>query len=261
MTDTIKISNSKATRGRQFPALSLPEAVKIIKKAGSFSRSLSVSALATYAGHTTDKSGPFRTKVASLRDWGLITGPKDDVFTLTERAMAIALPQSDESEQAALKEAFLGFGLFSDMYELVAKGVENERVNLANTAVHKLKISVQGKDKFVKSFIASAVLVGLAELVGRDKVIIIKQQTNQDNLAQPIHDEAVPFGQDPNRQDSDGRRYSTPVMQQIWEFENGTVTLSIDSSSALSLDVFRELPSVIESIEKLVVVLGPKIGQ
>src|SRR6185503_9990668 len=86
----------KMARGTGFPAISLPEAVEIVEKAGAYGRQHSMNALANYAGHSTVNSGPFRRKLAALKDWGLVAKAGNGI-TITPLGMEIAHPTSPES--------------------------------------------------------------------------------------------------------------------------------------------------------------------
>jgi hypothetical protein len=149
-------------RGTGFPTLSLPEAVEIIERAGTYGRQHSMNALASYAGHATANSGPFRRKLAALKDWGLIV--KDGAgVAITPIGMEIAHPASAAGVLDRQIEAFQKCTIFWKLYQDAAKGTPLTSAMIANTAINNYGIGVQSKDKFVKSFIDSAVAVGLGE--------------------------------------------------------------------------------------------------
>jgi len=94
---------STRVRSASFPLLSLPQAVKIIKDAGTYGPRHSRTAIATYAGHSSANSGPFKQKLSALRDWGFISGNGDEL-ELTELAMKIAPPQPPRKASSHFKE-------------------------------------------------------------------------------------------------------------------------------------------------------------
>ncbi len=136
------------SRGASFPMLSLPDAVKVVAEAGSHSKQHSMSAMAGYAGRSTVNSGAFRAEMATLRDWGFVAGSGDTVI-LTETAMAIAHPTSDEAMKKALVQAFQGCHIFMRIYDGLAKGKEFDRVTMGNLAVNNHSVAVASKEKFV----------------------------------------------------------------------------------------------------------------
>ncbi|MEO5949653.1 MAG: hypothetical protein ABIP74_04575 [Candidatus Saccharimonas sp.] len=252
-------AKAKTTRGKGFPALSLPAAVRIVKSAGQVTRNLTLGSLASYAGHSTPNSGAFKTKLAALRDWGLVSSSKGQNLILTDLAMTIALPASEDDEMRAMREAFLGFGLFNTFYRESAKNVPLVRTNMANSAVHTYQIGIQSKEAFIKSFVASAVAVGLAEPIGKDKVVL-KPMSATSEIIEEIQPKDVNSGPASLPSTNVYQAPTSPVMQQAWEHANGKVHLVIESSSPLTLEVFQELPKVIASIQDLIRVLGPKEG-
>ncbi|MEO6109483.1 MAG: hypothetical protein ABIP50_00520 [Candidatus Saccharimonadales bacterium] len=245
----------KSTRGKGFPGLSLPEAVKIVKSAGQVSRSLTLDSLASYANHSTPNSGAFRAKLSALRDWGFVTKTGD--LSLTDLAMTIALPQSDEEEQQALRDAFLGFDLFGTFYKDSAKNVELIRNNMANSAVHTYGVGIPSKTAFIKSFVTSAISVELAEAIGKDKVVLKPMAVNRET-GDTKEGQVARTPSTSTQPVSAAQSFTAPVMQQSWDHANGKVHLVIESTSPLSLEVFQQLPKVIGSVQELIQVLGPK---
>ncbi len=168
---TTKAATSKG-RGIGFPFLSLPEAVKIVRDAGSYGKQHSASALASYAGHATANSGPFKQKLAALREWGFITTSNGEV-SLTDAAMHIAYPTAPDETAQVLMAAFRGCGIFWKTYEDTAKGIPLKPELIANGAVTRYQIGVGSKDRFMKSFLESAEAVGLAQRMPNGEIQLL----------------------------------------------------------------------------------------
>jgi hypothetical protein len=246
----------KGTRGASFPALSLPGAVKVIRDAGSYGKQHSQSALATYAGHTTVNSGPFRAKMAALRDWGLIAGTGDTVV-LTDAAMKIAHPTSPEATAETLLAAFEGCAIFWKFYQTTAKGREFELETLANTAVNNYGISVSTKDQFVRSLVESAEAVGLVQRVstGRVQFKALPQgedaavgddirQTDTSELGKPAFSTRKRLAQQ-------------PALRQVWPIHGGEITFEIMSSRPIPAEAFGKVGQVVQQIQELATQLAP----
>jgi hypothetical protein len=242
-------SKPRRQRGASFPVIALPGAVKIIRDAGSYGNKHSMAAMATYAGHATTNSGTFKSKMAALRDWGLITGTGDTVV-LTDTAMRIAHPPSPEEAANALSGAFRGCPVFWKFYEEAAKGKDLDLAALANNAVNNYSISVASKDQFVKSLIDSAEAVGLAERVPGNRVRLI---TPSSQTPPELHDSGQANGQDiaiPPAGGANAKKVQ-PVISQIWPLKQGEISFEIRSTKAIPASAFGQVGKVVEQIQEL----------
>src|SRR4051794_23141237 len=106
MTEQDTRATTRRPRGTGFPSFPLDEAHKAIKNAAKYGRVPADAAFAGYLGPDTTNSGPFRTKMASLRDWGLVERPSDGQVPITDLGHRLAHPDSDEQELGLLREAF-----------------------------------------------------------------------------------------------------------------------------------------------------------
>ncbi len=263
MTETTKTQTAKPARGKGFPILSLPQATKIIREAGAYGKQHTANALAAYAGHKTANSGPWRAKAAALRDWGLISTVPPDSFILTERAMQIAHPTSPDIAQKAMSEAFRNCKLYIDIYEDLAKGVELQAASIANKAVTEHGISIASKDGFARSFVESAVAVGLAEQVSAESIrLLAPKYEDEESTALPNPAGPRNAGRDTNRTSTGASRNSeaphatVPVIHQVWPLRHGEVALSITSTTSLDATAFSELGKVVGAIESFVSIVG-----
>lgn len=234
-------------RGKGFPVLSLPEAVKIIRDAGVYGNTHHIDALATYAGHSTANSGAFRSKVAALRDWGLIAG-NGDAVSLTDSAIQLANPVDQSTTIKVLQDVFKSSELFWDMYTNTAKGVALDIDGIANKGVTTYRVSVKGKRNFAQSFIESAESVNLLERVG-DKVKLM-----------PLADEpadALNIGDDSKKEENavdknaKKKAESGHAVNQTWEFEGGSIDFGLYTESPLDSSAYTYVATVIKEIEGL----------
>jgi hypothetical protein len=158
-------------RGAGFPIVALPEAVAILRKAGRHGNEHSISAFATYLGHSTPNSGSFKRRLAAFRDWKFVLGMTRDRVVFTELGRRLAYPTDPAKERQDLQEAFQNATLFWIVYSDSAKGVGISLGTLANHGV-QLGVAPVSKDQFAESLAQSAVEAGLAEMEG-DKVVFL----------------------------------------------------------------------------------------
>lgn len=172
-------------RGAGFPVVALPEAVEILRKAGRHGNEHSISAFATYLGHTTPNSGSFKRRLAAFRDWKFIASATGDRVVFTDLSRRVAHPTDPAKERSDLQEAFQNCALFWKIYDDSAKGVPISLASLANHGV-QLGVSPLSKEQFAESLSQSAVEAGLAEMDG-EKVVFIAPRGD---IAVELHDSA-----------------------------------------------------------------------
>lgn len=240
-------------QGASFPSLSLPEAVKIIRDAGSYGKQHSLSALASYAGHTTADSGPFKQKLSSLRQWGFITTSNGTV-TLTDAALGIAYPSNENDTTKILLGAFRGCRIFYKVYEQSAKGIPLKPELMANSAVTTYRVSISSKDRFVRSFIESAEAVGLLQRMPNGEFKLVQESSAkadapQDNDATPRQgiDELVQPKADPPSAPRPGFR---TILSQPWQDNDFEIIFEIRSSQQLPTSAFTQIGTTLEGIQK-----------
>jgi hypothetical protein len=158
-------------RGAGFPVVALPEAVTILRKAGRHGNEHSISAFATYLGHSTPNSGSFKRRLAAFRDWKFILGMTGDRVVFTDLGRRVAYPTDPAKEKRDLQEAFQNASLFWNVYDDSAKGVAISLATLANHGV-QLGVAPVSKEQFAESLVESAVEAGYAEMEG-DKVVFL----------------------------------------------------------------------------------------
>lgn len=255
--------------GIGFPALPLGEAVTLIKKVASYGNSHTDAAVASFLGHSTSNSGPFRSKVAAMRDYGLIAG-RGGELTVTPLALEIVHPGLDANPLASLRAAFMTCKPFTALYDALPKGVDLEVASLANTAMHNHGVSSQSKDAFAVSFVKGGILAGLMEEVDGGHVRISAEEPSSGSGATdeighdetpPPHEEVV----DRSRRVVNARvlapESTNAVVSHSWPIDGGVVRFTIESSKTLPANAYGVIGSVIEAGDKLAVMLAATVTE
>jgi len=249
----------KKTTG--FPVVSLAEAAAILKEAGKYGFDHSTAAFATYMGHSTTNSGAFRQRLAALRDWKLIAG-RGDSLTMTDIARVIAHPTDEVAERRAFQAAFMNSPVFFKLYESSAKGQPLTQGNLGSRAVLDFGVAAGSKDKFVQSFVDSAVAAGLAEVNDDGQVVLLPLGAEGDAADTPVAEQQVdgPVAVPPmaGRTQSTTRQ-GTPVVHQVWEIEGGSILFEVRTDKPLPAGAFVTVGQVVASLEHLAETLAPHV--
>ena len=233
--------------------------------AGQHGRDHTYDAFATYLGHQTANSGAFRSKLASLRDWGLITRGTRDRVTLSGLAeeLVLAAPEHYEAKQLLLT-AFESCRVFGMLYNDSAKSVIMDVARLRSTALMRYGVAPDQVDKFVESFVNSAVFARLAESDGtklqlhpRDTVFGANTDPEDDNEAEAVKTSAV--GQAANA----GASAPMPTkavqvvpiaLRQAWPIEGGEIEFVIRTAKAMPPQIYAlmaELAMAAGKMERL----------
>jgi hypothetical protein len=267
---------TRGVRGVGFPSLSLPAALDIMVAAGSQGRSHSLQAMAGYAGHMTANSGPFRQKLAALRDWGFITTTADSV-SLTDSGLEAALPTSTTRLLDILLAAFQGCTVFWNIYQEAAKGVPLYPSSIGNVAVTGHGVAAKARETFIQSFIDSAAAVGLAERLPNGEVVLqaIGDPKNKETAPQKLsknkdNSEMKAAAGSPPAPQSVTEKYDTAAdavgqpripeamptspptgIHQLWSDEHGTITLTVQPTAPLTATAFMQMGEIVTAIEVL----------
>jgi hypothetical protein len=162
----------------------------------------------------------------------------------------IALPTDEQAEQRALREAFHNFSIFSRLYEGSAKGTPLGPQGLGGRAVHDFGVAPNRADKFVDSFIESAVAAGLAEVAEDGRVVLLvpnDDESEPDSIVEPSSPTA-PVGV--GHRTSPGRS-DAPVVHQSWAIAGGRIVFEIRSDRPLPASAFATVGEVVASLENL----------
>jgi hypothetical protein len=255
---TVAAPRRKKTTG--FPVVSLDEAAAILKEAGKYGFDHSTAAFATYMGHSTTNSGAFRQRLSAFRDWKLIAG-RGDSLAMTDIARVIAHPTDKESERRALQTAFMNSPVFFKLYEGSRQGQPLAQGPLGSRAVLDFGVAPGSKDKFVQSFIDSAVAAGLADLNDDGQVVLLSLSAEGDPVDQPLAEPqvdgplTVPA---PSGRTQPATRQGTPVIHQVWEIDGGSIVFEIRTDKPLPASAFATVGQVVASLENLAETLAPR---
>jgi len=144
-------------RSPNYPALDLETAVGLIRRLyNTEGRSvMSYESLAQSLGSTSDNlSGPFRSKIAALRQYGLIEKAGIGSAKLSQLGVSIGLRVPDEPGFAeAVQEAALSPELFRELWARFKEG--GSAVNMRNFLVESRGFAKQGAERAVKAFIVT----------------------------------------------------------------------------------------------------------
>lgn len=222
---------------------------------GTYGFEHSAQTLASLMGHKTTNSSSFRQRVAAFRDWGLLTG-RGDRLTMTDTARMIAMPTNPDARQKAMQASFLHCDIFSRLHEEIAKGRNIDRDGLKGQAVNRFLVSPQRADKFVDSFIESALAAGMARHDDQGQLVLLELSSES------VDDEAVELEQatgEPSPETtlpptSTARQadtvLKTPVINQSWPAGDGEIAL-IFRMGTLPAASFKEIGEIVSQIEKL----------
>ncbi len=238
----------------------LGEAVTLIKKIASYGNTHTDAAVASFLGHSTSNSGPFRSKVAALRDYGLLTGRAGEL-TVTELALELVHPGLDADPAASLRAAFMNCKLFATVLDALPKDTNLGTAGLANTAMHNHGVASQSKDAFAASFVKGGVLAGLIEEVDAEHVKILADgATASDSGANDHSDPEDVVHEGTGRQQSTPRPpavdAATAVVSHAWPIDGGFVRFTIESSKTLPASAYGVIGTVIEAGDKLAEMLA-----
>lgn len=257
------------TRGAGFPVMDLLAAVGLIHKVGEYGGDFAKSTFAQYLGHTTANSGPYRTKVASLRDWGLVTSSGGRVL-LTDLGKAVAKSAEPKEDQALLRSTFDSCKIFKSFYDNTAKGVELSVETLGRAAVFDHRVAAKSQDRFVSMLVDSAVAVGLATRDEAGTVTFnLAAAASTDTVASPLSGpDGTPDEVDSSasvRADADAaiRQQPAPpaptapiVLRQVWSTATGEVALVVHSTDPLPASAFDLVGKAVQAAEGLATSLG-----
>lgn len=240
-----------------FPVVSLAEAAPILKQAGRYGFTHSMPAFASYMGHSTTNSGAFRQRLAAFRDWKLVSG-RGDSLEMTETARAIAHPESDDAEARALQSAFMNCPVFYRLYDESAKGIPLNPDGLGSRGVLEAGVSPASKQRFVESFLASAVIAGLAEMLDDGHVLLLPfaSEAAQDEQSSPS-EVTVVVPPATARAEAPSPFVATPVVHKAWEIDGGSILFEIRTLKPFPPSAFAIVGDVFQNLEHLAKMLGP----
>jgi len=189
MAEPAANGNETKRRGTGFPQLALQEAVDAVVLAGQNGRDHTQDAFAAYLGHRTANSGAFRAKLASLRDWDLIDRGGKERVTLSPLALELVMVAPGHHEaKPLLVQAFESCRVFGMLYNDSAKNMPLDVSRLRTTVLLRYGVASEQADRFVDSFVKSAVFAGLAEFDGSKLTLFSRDAVvtgNEDGPSNP----------------------------------------------------------------------------
>lgn len=248
-------------RGTGFPSMPLQDAVDAVVLAGRNGPEHSHDAFATYLGHKTANSGAFRGKLASMRDWGLLGRGGRDRVTLSGLAQELVMAAPDYTRQQLLT-AFESCRVFGVLYNDSAKNVPIEFTRLRTQVLMKYGVGKDQADKFVSSFVQSAVFAGLAQSDGTAVTLFQRESAFANEAGGHEVDDAseeVPSSNAASRSSSMGS-LETPVaaqsgvpvaLRQQWPIDGGEIEFVIRTAAALPPSVYALVAEMAEVAEKM----------
>jgi hypothetical protein len=266
-------SERGSSRGTGFPVMDLSTAVELVHRVGEYGGNFTASTFAQYLGHKTANSGPFRSKVASLKDWGLVT-TKGGRMLLTDLGKEVAKSPDPAADPALLRDTFDSCKIFKAFYDETARGVALKRETLGRAAVFDHKVSAKSQEQFVSMLVDSAVTVGLAEPDAEAGTVTFKSpaastkpdaRQHEDRMSEPLRNDPEPD----RAWDADGatrRRQPAPppaadstvpvLLRQVWRTATGAVVLAIHSTDPLPASAFALVGRVVQAAEDLAKSIG-----
>ena len=254
-----ELNQQPKSRSTGFPSMPLDEAVRAIKNAGKYGREHALAAFAGYLGHKSI-SGPFRAKMASLKDWGLIERPRGDRVPLTDLSMRLAHPTSGDEERSSVREAFFHAEPFKKIYNDSAKEIDLSLDVIGNRAVTGLGVAPPSKERFADSFLKSVVFAGLGRPGSKGSVHLLPVDSPSFDPSRDGQDELqdqpgslAAKGQGPTVHPAavahPVRKSGPPTLHQSWALNSGTVLFEVRLQEALPVEAFAPLTDVMKAVE------------
>lgn len=272
MTEQTTPPTEPKRRSVGFPQLPLRESIDAIVTIGQHGAKHSHDAAASYLGHSTANSGAFRTKLAALRDWGLLIRGDKDRVQLSELAQQLVLeaPDHDDAKELLLA-AFESCRVFGVLYNDSAKDTPLDVQRVRTTVVMRHGVASEQADKFVDSFIDSVAYAGLGTFDGGKVTLYprdaaFKTDTEVDNtsesvapeIAGPDTEEPMPLGRVRERQLPPP---STPVaLRQAWPIDDGEIEFIIRTPKAMPPAIYGLMAKMAEVAAEMEALLKPDPG-
>lgn len=257
-------------RGVGFPQMPLRESVDAIVTIGLHGANHSHDAAAAYLGHSTANSGAFRTKLAALRDWGLLVRGDKDRVMLSELAQQVVLEAPDHQQaRGLLLAAFESCRVFGVLYNDSAKDTPLDVQRIRTTVVMRHGVASDQADKFVDSFIESSVYAGLAKFDGTKLTLVLRDTSfKTDDVPDNetgSHTSDAALGADIEREQSllgriRERSPATPVaLRQTWPIDGGEIEFVIRTPKALPPAIYRLMAKMAEVAAEMEMLLRPEV--
>lgn len=273
--DETRVESKK--RGRGFPVLALAEAIEVVAAAGANGGEHSQAAFAMYLGHSTAKSGPYRTKLAALRDYGLIArGPER--ITLTEVAREVVRAGDRvHSNPDLLRQCFHQCDIFHEFYDNAPKGQSIDPAWISKIAVLDMNVSRDSAQRFAQVFSESVTTAGLGRRTDAGCVLIFVPGTPEYDST-PTLEGLVGVEMDDDghaiREPQPTQVYTPPspgkapvaadhavAVQQVLPIDEGSITFVIRTSKPLPARAYVQVAALTEKLEQLASMLTEQVPE
>jgi hypothetical protein len=253
-----------------FPQLSLGESVDAVIAIGQHGASHTQDAAAAYMGHSTANSGAFRTKCASLRDFGLIVRGDRERVVLSDLAEQLVLEApGDQKFRHLLLTAFETCRVFGMLYNDSAKDIPQDLQRFRANVVMRYGVASDQADKFLNSFVDSLVYAGLGQFDG-NRVTLFTRDTvfKTDDSSDDEDDEEPALISRTVQRDASlsGARVhdlqhepSIPVaLRQAWPIEGGEIEFVIRTPKAMPSAIYALMAKMAEVAAEMEALLRPE---
>lgn len=255
----------KKSRGAGFPSIPLGMAVQEIKKVASFGAAHTADTIAGHLGHNTANSGPFRGKLAALKDFGLVSGRGGELF-VTSLGMELTHPGTETDTEELMRRAFRSCSIFAELLDSLSTNVDLQISGVASNAVHKHGIAPGSKDAFATSFVKSAEAAGLIEMASDNAIRVkdnsspVRTEESRDDAGRRENGRNASKGQDTGSGSRNIPQHnqlgSTPVINHFWPLSGGSMALIVEYDKPLPATAYGLIQGVIEAGDKLAEMLG-----
>lgn len=250
-----KVKSRRVARSAGFPGVTLADAVELTKRVANYGTKHTAESVAGHLGHSTTNSGPFRSKVAALKDYGLLSGRGDEII-VTVLGKELAHPGVTTDSQALLRAAFGSCELFATLIDALPVGVRLKPESIGNTAVTNYNVSPASKVTFTHSFVDSAEAAGFLEKLSDGDVQKIETEGSGAPFTREELEEAA------EERDSGGASLARkrtplvgsgviPVVHHVWPLPGGAMTYVLEFDAPLPAQAYGMIKSLIEAGDAL----------
>jgi hypothetical protein len=239
----------------------LRDSVEAIVTIGQHGAKHSHDAAAAYLGHSTSNSGAFRSKLAALRDWGLIERGDKDRVTLSDLAEQLVLEAPDHGHAGELLlTAFESCRVFGMLYNDSAKDTPLDLQRIRTSVVMRHGVASDQADKFVDSFVDSVTYAGLGKFDGNQLTLLPRDSVFQRDAGTQGMDEAQTVSAAPDRARGAttvnaaqvAAEPSIPIaLRQAWPIDGGEIEFIIRTAEALPPSIWEQVAKMAKVAEEM----------
>ncbi len=166
---------------QKYPKVSLEQALKLAEAVYKQNKECKVATAAVAAGYS-EKSGTFGLIKAAAK-WYKLVLEDNSLFKVTPLGAAIFSPLDANEKVSSLKEAFLSFDLFKQLFEGLPSGTDLVKERIATLAERLCGVDVDQKENFVTVFLEGATFTNILNEL--EEGHYIKSSISQDETISP----------------------------------------------------------------------------